>query len=206
MNTIGIFDDHPSVLSGVTSELERHKDYFLLQFTASEKDPFLQLLKQFRPEILVLDILSDNVSGPELFEYVNEHFTATKVICYSSLASPILVENLLSLGVLGYVNKRQPTGDLIDALFKIADGDISLPPDYLFLTSRYKTTRPALLTARETEIVTLVGAGLTTSEISEKLFLSPNTIENHRKRIFTKLNVKNVASMIVESIRLGYLK
>lgn len=206
MTTIGIFDDHPSVLSGITAELEVHKEQLLVQFTASEKNVFLQLLAEFMPEILILDIISDNVSGLELFEYTNEKFPKISVICYSSLTSPILVENLLGLGIKGFVNKRQPIGALTDAIFKIATGEMSLPADYMFLTSRYKTTKPALLSAREIEIVTLVGEGLTTTEISEKLYLSPNTVENHRKRIFAKLNVKNVAAMIVECIRLGYLK
>jgi DNA-binding CsgD family transcriptional regulator len=80
-----------------------------------------------------------------------------------------------------------------------------LPDDYKHLTKGY-IHQTAILSAREIEIINMIGKEYTSQQISNEIFLSIHTIESHRKRIFQKLNVKNVAGMIMEASRLGYLK
>ena len=87
----------------------------------------------------------------------------------------------------------------------IENGEISVPEEYKFLTNKYREIQPHLLSKREQEILSLIANELTSREIADKLFLSINTIENHRKSIFNKLGVKNLAGMIMEAARAGYL-
>ena len=203
--TIAIFDDHPAMLAAIESEILKNTDYNII-FKASTKADLINQLKVKVPHVLLLDIIADEVLGFELFMYVLSTHPNCKIIAYTSLSSPHLVENLLSIGVQGFVNKKQQTSILIEAINCVVQGKIFVTPEYHFLTSDYTKSTSSGLTGREIEIVNHIGNELTSQQIADQLCLSVNTIESHRKRIFQKLNVKNVAGMIMEAARLGYLK
>jgi DNA-binding NarL/FixJ family response regulator len=95
---------------------------------------------------------------------------------------------------------------LVEVIYTLANGKISVPPDYKYLTSQYRENSAMLVSYREIEIINLIGNGLTTTNIATKLSITENTVENYRKRIFHKLNVKNVVQIIEEVSLLGYLK
>jgi DNA-binding NarL/FixJ family response regulator len=204
--TIGLFDDHPVVLDALVPALQQEKELLTIVFSTSSKDELLESVEKHRPELLILDIVSSEVSALELFALFRKTHPEIALIAYSSLSSPVLVENLLFYGVKGYVNKRQPISDLLQAVFLVAEGRIAVPEDYKYLTSQFKSDNTALLTEREVDIVQLIAAGHTSEELARELGISINTVENHRKRIFLKLNVKNVAGMVLESTHLGYLQ
>lgn len=204
--TVGVFDDHPVVLDGIARAMDEHPETFRLLFTASAKDDLLEEVRKVSPRVLVLDIISADVNALELFEYFRGRYPSVSIIAHSSLTTPALIQNLLFLGVKGFVNKRQPIGDLLHAISLVAEGHVSVPEDYKYLTSKYHSEEPTLLSEREIEIVNLIANEFNSAQIAEKLQLSVNTIENHRKRIFFKLNVKNVAGMVLEASRLAYIR
>lgn len=204
--TIGVFDDHPVILDGVSRALGDCPDTFELLFATSRRDELLQKCAVNQPQVLLLDIISAEVKALELFEYFRENYPEVSVLAHSSLANPSLIQNLLFLGVKGFVNKRQPLDDLLHALTLIAEGHIYVPEDYRYLTSQYRTANLTLLSAREVEIVNLIAEECNSQQIAETLHLSVNTVENHRKRIFLKLNVKNVAGMVLAASRLAYIR
>ena len=204
--SVGMFDDHPVVLDAVLCAFQLYPTLLELSFSTSYKQELLDQTEQKKPDILILDIISDNVQALELFEYFRATDPTIGVIAYTSLSSPVLVENLLFLGVKGYVNKRQPLEDLLQTIFLVSEGHTMVPADYKYLTSKYVPDNTALLSKREVEIVNLIAKEHSSSEIAEMLELSVNTIENHRKRIFIKLNVKNVVGMIMEASRLAYIR
>jgi len=204
--TVGVFDDHPVVLDGITRALSDHTETFSLLFASTGKDELLEQVAKVSPRVLVLDIISADVNALELFEYFRVRYPAISIIAHSSLSTPALIQNLLFLGVKGFVNKRQPIGDLLHAISVVAEGLVSVPEDYRYLTSKYHTEEAALLSEREIEIVNLIANEFNSAQIAEKLQLSVHTIENHRKRIFFKLNVKNVAGMVLEASRLAYIR
>ncbi|RXR20585.1 response regulator transcription factor [Flavobacterium amnicola] len=202
--SIGIFDDHPLVIEAIRSKFS-NKD-FIIEWEANSKRDLFTKLKSVQPEILILDIVADDVLGLEIFETILKDYPDSKIIAHSSLSSSILVENLLSIGIKGFVNKKQDINDLKEAVLTVANDKTYVSKNYTFLTSEYLINKTAILSEREIEIVNMIGNEFTSQQISEQLFLSVNTIESHRKRIFQKLNVKNVAGMIMEAGKLGYLK
>jgi DNA-binding NarL/FixJ family response regulator len=203
---VGLFDDHPVVLDAVRNLLEPVKELVCLSFATSSKRELIDKVAQDKPDVLILDIISGEVSALELFEHFRSTHPQIGIIAYSSLSSPVLVENLLHFGVKGFVNKRQPLEDLLRAIFLVSEGKTIVPDDYRYLTSEYKSNNTALLSEREITIVRLVAEEHTSAGIAQELGISVNTVENHRKRIFLKLNVKNVAGMVLEATRLGYLQ
>ena len=203
--SVGVFDDHPVILNAVVSSLKENGELLEVLFATSAKQTLLEFDKGPKPDVLILDIISQEVTALELFEHFRREHPEIAVIAYSTLTSPILVENLLYFGIRGFVNKRQPLSDLIRTVILAAEGKVTLPEDYHYLASSYKSDNTAILTNREIEIVRLISNESTSSEIATILGLSDNTIENHRKRIFLKLNVKNVAGMVLEATKLGYI-
>jgi DNA-binding NarL/FixJ family response regulator len=141
-----------------------------------------------------------------LYEHVQKNFPDVKMISFTSLSSPILVENLLATGVKGYVNKNQDIEDLILAIEHVYDGNLYLPDDYRFLIKKFHVLKKNSLTPREIEIVQLISKEYTTSDIASQYGISINTVENHRKNIFAKMNVRNVAGLVREASKLGYLE
>jgi len=201
-----LFDDHPVVLEAVRNALREIDCLAEIVFSTSSRDELVREAKERLPDLLILDIISAEVSALELFDHFRKTQPEIAIIAYSGLSSPVLVENLLFFGVKGFVNKRQPLSDLLQAVCVVAEGRIYVPEDYKYLTSQFKGDNTALLTERETHIVQLISAERTSEQIARELSISVNTVENHRKRIFIKLNVRNVAGMVLEATRLGYLQ
>jgi DNA-binding NarL/FixJ family response regulator len=204
--TIGVFDDHPSVIRGIEMEVVNYSATIEILFSCTKKMDLIDFTNRYLPQILILDIISEDVTGMELFETIKTIYPSIAVIAHTSLSSTVLVENLLYLGVKGFVNKQQPTSELIEAIQLVAAGKIYVPADYKYLTSKFQVLHNTLLSEREIEIVQCISDGLTSADIGSTLNISVNTIENHRKRIFHKLEVKNVAQLVKEAAKLGYLK
>ncbi len=207
MNTIsiGIFDDHPVVASGLAAYLSQYADECEIAFTAHSRAGLLAALQVQLPAVLVVDIVAPDIVGLDLFAELQNKYASLKVIAYTSLRGPILIENLLSLGVMGYVHKLQPLDALIACMRQVDAGKRNVPEKYMHLISRYHIPTNRLVTAREMEIVHLIANEATTQRIAEQLGISVKTVENHRLRIYEKLGVKNVAGLILELTRLGYI-
>jgi DNA-binding NarL/FixJ family response regulator len=206
MIKVAVFEDHPIVLRSIISVIEDTPN-FNLKFGVSTKiELYKNLVDSTDLDILILDFLAADVKGMELYEHVQRNFPNVKMISFTSLSSPILVENLLANGVKAYVNKNQDIDDLLKAVNEVYEDRICLPDDYKFLASRIHGLKKNTLTPREIEMVQLISKEFTTNDIATQYGISVNTVENHRKNIFAKLNVKNVAGLVREASSLGYLE
>lgn len=205
MIRVAFFEDHPIVVKSLTSVIEEQANMELVFSSSTKHDLYETLAVHSTIDVIILDLLAADVNGLEVFDYVTKNYPSIKIISFTTLSSPILVENILTIGAKGYVNKNQDLDDLIEAINTIYSGLIYLPDDYSFLIKMEQSSKKNTLTEREIEIVQLISREFTTSDIAQQLLISINTIENHRKNIFTKLNVKNVAGMVREAASLGYL-
>jgi DNA-binding NarL/FixJ family response regulator len=200
---IGIFDDHPVILNGLSTEISA-QGYDIVFCTGNVHELF-EHLTTHPPDVLILDVVAPNVTGIELFEKVAKTNPSIQIIAYTSLGSVLLIDNLLKAGIKGYVNKNEPLTNLLQAINQVAQGEICLPPEYRFLLKDSQASPPLTLSTREIEILKLITQEYSSKEIAEMLFISVNTVENHRKNIFAKLQVKNLAGLIVAATANGYL-
>jgi DNA-binding NarL/FixJ family response regulator len=205
MIKIAIFDDHPIVLNSLQQVIANEKNMDLL-FTSIDKKDFIEFinLNSFL-DVVIIDYLADQVVGTEVFDFVLKHHPTIKVIAFTSLSSSILIDNLFSIGVSAYVNKNQEIDDLIHAINLVYNNKKCIPEKYAFILSRYELVQNKQLTPREIEIINLITREFNSNDIADFLGISVNTVETHRKQIFQKLNVKNVAGMVREAITLGYI-
>jgi len=205
MINVALFEDHPVVLRSLESFLNEQGNITVVFSAKAKAELYGNLNQDSDIDVVIVDLLGIDVRGLEVYEYLNKNYPDIKMIAFTSLASAVLVENLLAVGVKGYVNKNQDLEDLPRVIESVYNGHISVPEDYSFLVKRPTEPHKVTLSERETEIVNFIALEYTTTDIAAQLGISVNTVENHRKSIFQKLDVKNVAGMMREVARLGYL-
>ena len=199
----GIFDDHTFSAKGLSDFLVNKG--IEVRLICTSKSDLIDKLKSAELDILILDIAAPDVAGLELFEYCALKHKDIRLIALTSLSSVMLVENLLSIGIKGFVNKKQKEEDILECVRRVHNNEICLPKEYHFLISKYRVASPVNLSAREVEIIQLISQQFTSQEIAVKLSISFFTVENHRKNIFKKMGVKNIAGMIMAAKNMGHI-
>lgn len=203
--SVGIVDDHQVIAIGVTTMLNASGQFEVL-FTVNESDQILSILDQQRPEVLVMDVVMPGSVSTDNFREVLKKYPDQKIVAFTALNSPAMIEMLLKMGVRGYVNKNQPLDSLKTAIEDVVYDRIYLPENYEFLRKKIKTSIPQdELSKREIEILQLIAMEKKTNEISELLQISVNTVETHRKHLFEKLGVSNLAGLVKVGYERGYL-
>lgn len=201
---LGIFDDHPVVLQGLLAQFNALNEFDVC-LTANTKLDLLAHPEIQNVHVLLCDIVSSDITGFEIFEWMKINAPETCVIAYSSLNNSLLIENLLLNGVKAFVHKSADFQTILNAIQAVQNNQIFLPSEYKHLNSLYRPVINNQLTEREVEILVHIANEKTSSEIADMLFISISTVENHRKNIFRKLGVKNVAGMVLVANRIGYL-
>lgn len=202
---VALADDHPIVGKGIVSELAYIPNIEIV-FVAHSREELLQNIENHSLDVLILDVVMPGVSSTDLFKEVNKLHPALNMIAYTSLNSPILIKTLYKQeGVKGYVNKNDEIVDLLTAIEIVATSDIYISDKYLHLIASKYSDNLQVVSLREKEVLKLLMEQYTTKQIAERLFISVNTVESHRKNLFSKFEVENMAGLISEAIKQGYL-
>ena len=199
MITIGLVDDHQMFLDGMVSVFSTQSSFSIL-FVENNAKSALEKIKHSKPDIIISDISMPDINGIEFIKLVKENYPDIKVLVLSMFDNLQTTENMD-----GYLLKETDKEELIKAI-----NTIVLENGKYFKTTKNETNtfefKHSILSPREKEIIQLIAQEYTTDEIAEKLFISKGTIETHRKNIFFKLQVKNIAGLIKKSIYLGIVK
>jgi DNA-binding NarL/FixJ family response regulator len=164
---------------------------------ASNGTEVMEILANTNAHIVLMDVDMPIMNGFETAELVKEKFPWTKVIVLTMHKETQYIKRLLKTGVAGYLTKNSSNEELSNAIEVVQNGGKYLCSEVQHvLLNKVEPQESEKLTGREKEIVQLIVAGLSSKEISEKLFLSIKTVETHRGKIYKKLQVKNVAELI----------
>lgn len=162
------------------------------------------------PDLLLLDVVMPGMNGIETARIVREKYPEIKIIMLSAEVSKKYLEELLKIGVNGYLSKLANTEVLKKAIEEVIMGqqfwgrEISkiLYDIYISETQKKKTTKPTL-TNTEEKIVLLLCEGLTIKEIAERLELSSRTIDTHKANIMRKMGFHSIVDIIKYAIKEG---
>jgi DNA-binding NarL/FixJ family response regulator len=192
-----IVDDHPIVRRGLSEMINQEPDLEVCG-EAADLTEALELVKQHNPDVLVVDLSLKSGHGIDLIEQVKAYDERIRMIVSSMHDEALFAERALRAGALGYLSKQEPAGKLIEAIRVVAHGEIFLSPTmsnrllYAVVGGDRLDRNPiATLSNRELEVFEMIGQGLATKQIAGKLHLSPKTIETHREKIKSKLNLTN---------------
>ena len=202
-HTVLIVDDHPLLREGVGRRISRHQGLKVCG-EADDVEEALKLARDLHPDVLIVDIALKTGNGIDLIKQLRSRRLDTKILVHSMYDDFLYAERSLQAGAQGYINKQQSPDELIVAIERVLGGDIYLSP---FMTQRVlgnvacgAPSKPVgnaeqQLSDRELEIFSLIGSGLTTSQIADQLRLSHHTIDSHCEKIKTKLRLANAAEL-----------
>lgn len=195
---IVIVDDHPIVIQGLKMMLESEK-YFVIAATFVDGGGLLSYLKTNTPDIILLDITLPDTNGIELCREIKKTAADTSIIMLSNRSERSIIMQCIQNGASGYLLKNASVDELTSSIREVLSGNIVFSKEVREIINKPSQTELAgipRLTKRETEILKLLTQGKTSINIAEALYLSPLTVDTHRKNIIQKFKVKNVAELI----------
>jgi DNA-binding NarL/FixJ family response regulator len=191
-----IVDDHYMLVEGIRSLLQ-HEAGLEWMGHASNASSCIAFLKQQQPDILFMDINLPDKSGIELCKEVKEKYPSIFILGLSTFNQESFIGKMMENGASGYVLKNAGKEELLEAIETVMKGKLFLSIDaaQLMRLAHDKPDMP-IVTRREKEVLGLIAEGCTNAEIAQRLFVSVNTIDTHRKNLLEKFNVRNTASLV----------
>ncbi len=202
-----IVDDHSMVREGMAMLINCQSD----MHACCKVDQIAQALQANRDcphDIAIVDMTLDGFSGLEVIRNFQLQFPNLPILVLSMHAETIYAEPVLKAGARGYLMKQSATGELLQALRHVLRGEIYLSAEMQSRIWRKKIadtgSYPAMsnLTHSELEVLHLIGIGLGTSEIADKLSRSIKTVETHKANLKKKLNLENSNQLTLFAINL----
>jgi DNA-binding NarL/FixJ family response regulator len=187
-----IADDHPVFLESLSLLVGKIEGYEVAGKMANGKE-VLAFLEHSTADIILTDIQMPGMGGLELIAELRRCYPAVKVVMLTMLEDTETIKAALKAGAAGYVFKSASLDVFQKALNTVAAGSKYYSEEVM--QRLVEKESPNGLTEREMEIVKLIAKGLTSVEIAGELFISVNTVETHRKNIFSKTGVKNAVGL-----------
>ena len=196
-----IVDDHPSVREGLALRISLHAVLEVCGEAESE-DQAVALVKQLKPDLVLVDISLKSGHGLELIKRIRSMDPTVRMLVISGFQESLYAERACRAGALGYLNKQESSEKMIEAIRTVLGGERFLSPEIsrrlisqALGSSDRKKTPIEQLTDRELEVFRMIGEGLSTGIIANRLFLSTHTIDTHRENIKRKLTLNSAAEL-----------
>lgn len=206
-----IVDDHKMFLEGIRALLN-DISYIKIQAVASHSEQALKLLENLQIDVLITDIEMPDIDGIELTEMVKTKHPNVKILAVSSHTKSSIISRAIDAGVHGYVLKNTGPLELLKALNKLYKGENYFGNDVRTIINESIFNQKKLdkdfvkLSNREEEILILISQEKKTQEIAETLFISPNTVEVHRRNLMRKIGTNNMVGLVKYAIKHGFIK
>ncbi|CAH0221515.1 Transcriptional regulatory protein DegU [Pseudomonas koreensis] len=203
-------DDHSLIRAGVRALVLDIPGYAVIG-EASDGSQLLEMVEQLSPDIVLLDISMRETGGLEALQRLKRVRPQSKVLILSMHTDPALIMQALESGAHGYLLKDTTATELEHALEALRNNERYLSPAIAHTVinqalTRNQKSQPDIadshnLTARQLEILRLIVRGKSTREIANGLGLSVKTVETHRAQIMKRLQIYDVAGLVLFAVR-----
>lgn len=199
-----IADDHPIFRDGLKQLIEK-EDNMSVTGEAEDGQKALELIQKNKPDIAILDMSMPEKTGLDVLRELRNKKMKTKIIFLTMFKEEDIFNEAMDLGVEGYVLKESAENDILLCINRVAQDNYCISPMISNLMikrmnrkSELNRQKPSLenLTPTERRILKLISRNKTSKEISDILFISYRTIENHRTAISNKLNLHGTHSLV----------
>jgi len=196
------------VRAGIRALLERIEEVEVAEAANSEQT--LELIKDFQPQIVLLDVPMPGLSGLDLLKEVVEKFPAVRVIVLTQYENEEHAVQALRSGAAGCLAKTAASTELELAITTVARGESYLAAELSRQAILKYLEDPRAffseLTPRQGEVLKMIAEGHATKEIARRLNISVKTVETHRAQIMERLNIHDVAGLVRYALRMGLVK
>ncbi|BFO67884.1 response regulator [Chryseobacterium sp. KCF3-3] len=207
MIKVAITDDHPLLLEGLKNILGNSDTIDVVDCFKNVSEMNAGLAKQ-PVDILLLDINLVDTNSIELIKPLKKKYNSLQIIILSVHNELPVINSTLVEGALGYIQKNASVSEIIEGINAVYSGDRFLCSQTKSVLEKKSTdglSQVPKLTRREKEILAEASKGLTTNQMAEKLFISPHTVESHRKNLIEKFQTSNLSSAIKLAIEYGLI-
>lgn len=203
-----LIDDHEMFTESLARLLTREPDVEVVGVAATAAEG-VRLTDAHRPDVVILDYHLPDGDAPAVIERILAAWAPARVLILTGSGDDRLLIASLEAGGGGFVTKDKAVRELITAVRRVHAGDPYVPASMLAAllphVGRHRPRLGADLTAREREVLSLLGDGMANGAIAERLFLSVHTVRNHIQRILVKLNAHSKLEAVAIATREGLL-
>ncbi len=213
--TVLLSEDHMVVREGLRSLLEAEGDIAVVGEAATGHEAVL-LARRLRPHVVVMDIAMPELNGLEATRQIRKEAPETRVLVLSAHGDEGYLEQMLSMGVAGYLLKQASAHVLSEAVRTIAKGKTYFSPGIARRVraprgpvsdhAQAEAGRQAKLTSREVEVLQLIAEGRANKQVAAVLGISLKTVEKHRQNLMERLNIHNTAGLTRYAISAGVVE
>lgn len=209
MITVLIVDDHELVRAGIRSLLSSVTGIKVIA-EASSGEEALKSCREKQPDVILMDVRMPGIGGLEATRKILRSFPDIKVIALTVCDEEPFPSKLLQAGAAGYLTKGSALDEMVQAIQSVHLGKRYISPEVaqqlaLKHLSDEKSSPFETLSERELQVMLMITSGQKVQEISDKLCLSPKTVNSYRYRLFEKLNVNSDVELTHLAIRHGIL-
>lgn len=199
---VAVVDDHEVVTEGLRAFLLQSGIRCVETFTRGED--LLKWVSVSRFDIFIVDVELSDMDAEQLIDHIRECQPDARIIINTMHEEIWVVNKMTEKNVDGVIYKSVHLDQLLEAIITVHEGRQYFCPKFKKSQSEIRLKKN-ILSDREMEVLQLLARGNSTKEIARLLFISENTVENHRKNLFKKLQAKNVATLLISAITAGFL-
>jgi len=205
-----LVDDHELVRIGIKRLLQDVNGIKVVG-EASTGEEAIRLAKEFIPDVVLMDVQMPGIGGLEATRKMVRHNPDMKILALTVCDDEPYPSRLLQAGAAGYITKGCGAEEMVRAIRTIHSGQRYISSEIAQQLALKRFTKPEespldILSERELQIMLMITSGQKVQEISDKLCLSPKTVNSYRYRIFEKLTINSDVELTLLAIRLGLVE
>ena len=198
-----IADDHTVVREGLVSLIRRKPDMTVLGEATNGREA-VDLWKQHRPDVMLLDLRMPELDGVSAIKEIREHDADAHIIVLTTFDGDEDIYRAIQAGAKGYLLKDVPREALMDSIRRVHAGETCVP---VHLAAKLaERVSGETLSSREIDVLKLMAQGKSNKEIGATLFISEGTVKSHVKAIFAKMNVISRTEAVANATRRGLIQ
>lgn len=202
-----ICDDHPLITEGLQSFINNTKEMRIIAIASSARELW-EILKDYQADVLLLDISLPDSNGVELCAEIKAKYPHLKVLALSNHNERSYILRMLSSNASGYLIKSSSIVEIEKAIKEVHSGRIYFDDEarkILASLANTETTSLPPITKREKEVLKYISEGLTSPQIAEKMYITSQTVDSHRKNLMAKFSVNKTINLLQKAKELGII-
>ncbi len=209
MISVLLVDDHELVRTGIEALLNTAEDIVVVGVAKSGEEA-IEAMNKLTTDVVLMDVNMPGIGGQEACRRILQQNPTVKIIAVSVHNDGPIPQQLLRLGVLGFISKGSPVDEMIKAIRKVIAGERYLCSEVAnnlaFQSLPGANESPfTKLSARENEVVSLILQGRAIKEMADLMGLSDKTVNTYRYRLYDKLQIKNDVELTRLAIKFGHI-
>jgi DNA-binding NarL/FixJ family response regulator len=196
-------DDHPLLREGIAAIINSQDDMVMVAQASNGRDA-IQLFREHRPEVTLMDVRMPDVSGIDALSAILGEFPDARIVMLTTFEGDVEIQRSLAAGARGYVLKNMPPRELVEVIRQVHAGKKRIPQEVAAQLAEHIADER--LTGREVDVLQHVAGGNRNREIAERLMISEETVKVHIKHIMEKLGANDRTAAVTIAVRRGIIQ